>query len=110
MGFKKLRKERETYFRLLRQGVGNAEACRIVGVNDRTGREWRNGRPEGRKKPARVPVRWGRVPDSASSRYLCEADRIQPTQFGRAGQTPGPCPNGPTGLQSTFRPRWPTHD
>lgn len=29
---------------MIRQGVGNSEACRIVGVNRRTGTRWRYGR------------------------------------------------------------------
>ncbi|PVD04472.1 IS30 family transposase [Streptomyces sp. CS014] len=74
-GRRKLVREREEYFRLMDQGLSSSEACRRVGVNLRTGKRWRNGRnPSGRQKaapPAR-PV----VPPSASSRYLCEADRI----------------------------------
>ncbi|MFG2629155.1 hypothetical protein [Streptomyces sp. NPDC048473] len=42
----KLRREREEYFRLVRQGCSNNEASRLVGVNERTGREWRNGRTD----------------------------------------------------------------
>lgn len=56
-GRKKLSKEREHYLALVQQGVSNKEASRIVGVNPRTGREWRNGRPEGRKKRSRLPAR-----------------------------------------------------
>src|SRR6476661_8933452 len=52
-GRKKLRAEREEYFRLVSAGYTNKEACRIVGVNERTGREWRNGRhdPQRLRKP-----------------------------------------------------------
>ncbi|MCI4046462.1 IS30 family transposase [Streptomyces sp. TRM75563] len=56
-------------------GFGNAEASRRVGVNPRTGREWRNGRPEGRKKRPRLPAHAVRAA-SSPSRYLSEADRI----------------------------------
>ncbi|MFE3047417.1 hypothetical protein ACFXIY_10215 [Streptomyces albidoflavus] len=28
----------------MQQGFGNKQACRIVGINDKTGRRWRNGR------------------------------------------------------------------
>ncbi|WTS91595.1 hypothetical protein OHA99_22045 [Streptomyces coelicoflavus] len=45
----KLRREREEYFRLVDLGYSNKEASKLVGINIRTGREWRNGRPEGRK-------------------------------------------------------------
>ncbi|GGR18946.1 hypothetical protein GCM10010251_38860 [Streptomyces aurantiogriseus] len=40
----KLRREREEYFRLVQMGLTNREASRQVGVHERTGREWRNGR------------------------------------------------------------------
>jgi IS30 family transposase len=42
-GRKALVREREEYFRLMDQGVSSQEACRIVGVNYRTGKRWRNG-------------------------------------------------------------------
>ncbi|GAA3801065.1 hypothetical protein GCM10022206_45140 [Streptomyces chiangmaiensis] len=74
-GRKKLSAERAAYFQLVKQGFSNNEACRIVGINPKTGRRWRNGRrPSGRNKAA-PPVR-PVAPPSASSRYLCEADRI----------------------------------
>ncbi|MDH6538049.1 IS30 family transposase [Streptomyces sp. SPB4] len=74
-GPRKLHREREEYFRLVQLGFGNVEASRRVGVNPRTGREWRNGRPEGRKKRPRPPAHPARAA-SASSRYLSESDRI----------------------------------
>jgi transposase, IS30 family len=52
----KLRREREEYFRLMKLGYSNKEATKLVGVNIRTGREWRLGRPEGRKKRPRSPA------------------------------------------------------
>jgi transposase, IS30 family len=73
-GRRKLRRERAEYFRLVRQGLNNREASRLVGVNERTGREWRNGRSS--EKRFRAPAHVERVPVSASSRYLGEADRI----------------------------------
>ncbi|WP_277922244.1 helix-turn-helix domain-containing protein [Streptomyces sp. Root369] len=64
----KLRREREEYFRLVREGYGNKEASGLVGVNQRTGREWRNGRTD--------PNRF-RAPGPASSgRYLRGDERI----------------------------------
>lgn len=38
-GRKKLRREREEYFRLMQPGYSNKEACRVIGINLRTGRE-----------------------------------------------------------------------
>jgi hypothetical protein len=36
--------KREWFAALIAQGVGNAEACRMVGINRRTGKRWRHGR------------------------------------------------------------------
>lgn len=36
--------ERERFARLVAQGVSNAEACRIVGINRKAGIRWRYGR------------------------------------------------------------------
>jgi len=36
--------KRELFTRLIARGISNAEACRIVGVNPRTGKRWRHGR------------------------------------------------------------------
>ncbi|MFI1866359.1 transposase, partial [Streptomyces jumonjinensis] len=73
-GPKKLRREREEYFRLMQLGYSNKEACQAVGINLRTGREWRNGRtsPNRTVAPALAP----RTPRSTSSRYLREDERI----------------------------------
>jgi hypothetical protein len=43
-GPRKLCAEREEYFRLVQMGLTSKEASRRVGVHERTGREWRNGR------------------------------------------------------------------
>lgn len=51
-GPKKLLRERETYFLLMQQGLSNNQACRIVGMNAKTGRRWRNGRRGDRPGPA----------------------------------------------------------
>ena len=36
--------KREQFVRLIARGVPNSEACRIVGINRRTGTRWRFGR------------------------------------------------------------------
>lgn len=56
-GRKKLLRERETYFRLMQQGFSNNQACRIVGINAKTRRRWRNGRRADSKQKAASPVR-----------------------------------------------------
>lgn len=74
-GPKKLRSEREEYFRLVQQGYSNREASRRVGVHERTGREWRNGRMD--SNPFRPPAHGERAAvATASGRYLCEAERL----------------------------------
>ncbi|MFC5667972.1 IS30 family transposase [Kitasatospora misakiensis] len=59
----------------MQQGYSNAEACRIVGIDTRTGRKWRNGRSAERGKKAAPPIRTV-VPPSGASRYLREDERI----------------------------------
>ncbi|MFD9590206.1 IS30 family transposase [Streptomyces sp. NPDC059980] len=90
---KPLAREREEYLRLVDLGIGNTEACRIVGVNPRTGTRWRYGRQASGKKLAYAPIAdtglpWEPrevVPPSppdreptlvGPSRYLSESDRI----------------------------------
>jgi transposase-like protein len=65
--------EREVYLQLMQQGYSNREASRIVGINPRTGKRWRNGwrsPPTGKPKPP-ITVE---TPASEPSRYLREAD------------------------------------
>ncbi|RVX40759.1 IS30 family transposase [Nonomuraea polychroma] len=76
-GRKKLTREREAYFRLMDQGFSSQEACRIVGINRRTGKRWRNGSaPNKSKKKGAPPVRRPTLPPSDASRYLREDERI----------------------------------
>ncbi|TLQ41981.1 IS30 family transposase [Streptomyces marianii] len=71
----KLRREREAYSRLVQQGYSNTEACRIVGVDRRTGNKWRNGRSADRRQKAAPPIS-AVAPPSGTSRYLREEERI----------------------------------
>ncbi|WP_131743472.1 IS30 family transposase [Actinomadura roseirufa] len=74
-GRKALVREREEYFRLMDQGFSSTEACRIVGINRRTGKEWRNGRLASAGHTARAPVvRPG--PQDGPTRYLREDERV----------------------------------
>jgi IS30 family transposase len=60
----------------MRQGYSNTQACRIVGVDRRTGQKWRNGRkPTGTQRTVMPPMRTAPEPQ-AVGRYLCEAERI----------------------------------
>jgi IS30 family transposase len=74
-GRRRLTREREAYLALVRQGVSNKEACKIVGINYRTGRRWRNGRnPTGRVVGA-LPIS-AVASSTGPSRYLREDERI----------------------------------
>ncbi|MGH3117336.1 MAG: hypothetical protein ACRDP3_08280 [Streptomyces sp.] len=53
-GRRRLTRERAAYFQLMQQGYSSREACRVVGIDVRTGKKWRNGRHahKGREKAA----------------------------------------------------------
>ncbi|WP_200302912.1 IS30 family transposase [Streptomyces adelaidensis] len=72
---RRLTREREAYLQLMQQGYSSTEACRIVGINVRTGKRWRNGwhsPPTGKPKP---PVT-EEASASGVSRHLREDERI----------------------------------
>ncbi|GAA0676030.1 IS30 family transposase [Kitasatospora atroaurantiaca] len=74
-GPRRLVRERAEYFRLVDQGYSNREASRRVGVHDRTGREWRNGRTDPSR--FRPPARSERVAcPGLPGRYLSQDERI----------------------------------
>jgi IS30 family transposase len=89
-GPRPLDRERAAYLRLVSEGYGYDEACRIVGVNRKTGKRWRNGRnPVGKHRgapplsaaePLLVPE-----PELGPSRYLREEERIQIADLHREG-------------------------
>ena len=69
---------RSEYARWMRQGIGNAEACRMLKINRRTGMRWRHGRivknAHGRETTY-API--SRIaPPVISSRYLSEDERV----------------------------------
>ncbi|MGV9989638.1 IS30 family transposase [Streptomyces sp. NPDC003374] len=55
--------------------MSNREACRIVGIDERTGQKWRNGRHAYGNRKALPPINTVAAP-SGPSRYLREEDRI----------------------------------
>ncbi|WP_330480026.1 IS30 family transposase [Streptomyces sp. NBC_00724] len=75
-GRKKLTRERAAYFQLMQQGYSSREACRIVGIDRRTGKKWRNGSHAHIGKKRATPPIYQEAPPSGPSRYLREADRI----------------------------------
>ena len=81
--------KREHYARLIAQGFNNSEACRVVGVNRKTGKRWRHGRTitarDGRKLHYAPVVGAGAVKREISPRYLSEDERVQIADLRRAG-------------------------
>ncbi|MER5997612.1 hypothetical protein ABT120_03500 [Nonomuraea angiospora] len=75
-GRRKLTREREEYFRLMDQGFSSQEACRIIGINYRTGKRWNGSAPNKAKKKGAPPVRRPAAPPSGASRHLREDERI----------------------------------
>ncbi|MFC8248582.1 hypothetical protein ACFUVZ_48330 [Streptomyces chartreusis] len=59
------------------QGYGHSDACRIVGINRRTGKQWRHGHHSptyGKPKP---PI-MAEAPAAGLSRYLREVRGLEP--------------------------------
>jgi transposase, IS30 family len=79
--------KREWFARLIARGVSNAEACRIVGINPRTGKRWRHGRiitsSSGRRLhyPPVITMRKQEI----SARYLSEDERVTLADLRRRG-------------------------
>ena len=82
---KPLTAQREHYFRLMKQGLNNSEACRLVGIHRSTGQHWRHGRRvrnKGREyyyRPITAP------PPPASARFLSEDERVRIADLHRLG-------------------------
>lgn len=74
-GRKALSRERAAYLRLVLQGLSNKEACRIVGINLRTGRRWRNGRNPTGKNVGALPIT-SAAPPHVRGCYLNETERM----------------------------------
>ena len=70
--------ERELFTRLIARGIKNAEACRIVGVNSRTGKRWRHGRTvtSGSGRRLHYPPVISTPELEISSWYLSEDERV----------------------------------
>lgn len=90
-GRTKLYAERHAYLDLVAQGVGTGEACRIVGINRRTGHRWRHGQTRGAGRttsrssapPAPAPP----ARPAVSDRFLSIEERIVIADLHRAGHT-----------------------
>ena len=79
--------KQEWFVRLIGQGVSNSEACRIVGINRKTGTRWRYGRTI--LNTAGEPVHYPPVRFIAARarhpRYLSLAERTMIADLRRAG-------------------------
>ena len=87
LGRPPLAAKREQFARLIARGVGNAEACRIVGVHPKTGKRWRRGRVMTSSSGARLqyaPVISTRK-QVISQRYLSQDDRVSIADLAGAG-------------------------
>ncbi len=81
---------RRAFERLIAQGVSNSEACRVAGINRRTGTWWRYGRympATGGRTLHYPPVITTKRTTPISARYLSEDERIMISDLRRAGAT-----------------------
>ena len=84
---KPLTAPRELYLRLMKQGLNNSEACRLVGIHRSTGQHWRHGRRlrnKGREyyyRPITAP------PPAVSARFLSEDERVRIADLHRLGSS-----------------------
>lgn len=80
--------KQEEFARLIAAGVSGLQACRMVGINPRTGKRWRHGRTvisrSGRRlhypRVINAPVR------EISSRFLSEDERVTIADLHRRGR------------------------
>jgi transposase, IS30 family len=81
--------KREQYAALIARGVSSSEACRIVGINRRTGKRWRHGRTitsSGGRRLHYAPVVGVRRMREISARFLSEDERVRIADLRRAGE------------------------
>ena len=71
--------KQQRYLQLIAQGVNNSDACRLVGINRKTGNRWRYGRPVRNSAGALVIYPPVTIKESRprSPRYLSELERIR---------------------------------
>lgn len=81
--------KQQQYVRLIAQGVNNSEACRIVGINRKTGNRWRYGRSVRNSAGARVHYAPVKITEAKprSPRYLSEQERVLIADLRAAGMT-----------------------
>ena len=79
--------KQQRYVQLIGQGITNSQACRIVGINRKTGNRWRYGRSVANAAgevlhyaPVKIMAAKPRSP-----RYLCEEERVMIADLLAAG-------------------------
>ena len=79
--------KQEWFARVIAQGVSNSEACRIVGINRRTGTRWRHGRAilNTAGEPVHYPPVRLTAPTAPHPRYLSLTERTTIADLHRAG-------------------------
>jgi IS30 family transposase len=84
-----LTEQRQVFAQLIAQVVSNSEACRILGINRRTGTRWRFGRdiPASGGRTLHYPPVISTKAAQISARYLSEEERIAIADRRRAGAT-----------------------
>lgn len=81
--------KREECAALIARGVGFLEACRIVGINRRTGKSWRHGRTVTSSSGRRLhypPVVVVRGKREIWARFFSEDERVRIADLRRAGE------------------------
>ena len=81
--------KREQYAALIARGASFSEACRIVGINRRTGKRWRHGRTITGSNGQRLhypPVVGVKRKREISARFLSEDERVRIADLRRAGE------------------------
>lgn len=86
-GRKRLVAERHACLDLVARGVGTAEACRLVGINRRTGHRRRNGRVSQAKAGREADPQPSARPAPSADRFLSVEDRIVIADLLREGRS-----------------------
>jgi len=81
--------KQQRYVQLIAQGVNNSEACRVVGIDRKTGNRWRYGRRVRDSAGALVIYPPVKITQSRprSARYLSEQERTRIADLLAAGIT-----------------------
>ena len=81
--------KQQRYVQLIAQGVSNSEACRLVGINRKTGNRWRYGRTVRNSAGALVIYPPVKITEARprSPRYLSEQERIRIADLLAAGMS-----------------------